>query len=96
MKKDLISWGICGFETILTISQTNEVFQIVQIILTCISTLIVMAFTIWKWYKKAKEDGVITPDEIDEVIDELKGEKDNGKNKQTKRTNASDSGQDRR
>ena len=43
-----------------------------------------MAFTIWKWWKKAKKDGKIDDDEVDELIDKVnnviddkkKGDKD--------------------
>lgn len=52
---------------VATVAQTNEVFQMVQIIITSVSALVVLAFNIWKWYKKAKADKKITDDEIDEL-----------------------------
>lgn len=77
MYKDSIAgFSICGFETVLTVTQTNEVFQTASIILTCISTSLVIAYTIWKWWKNAtKEDSdggkKITPDEVDELFDDI-------------------------
>lgn len=42
---------------ICTIAQTNEIFTI--------------AFTIYKWYNKAKEDGKITKEEIEDLADDI-------------------------
>lgn len=57
---------------VLTAVQTQEVFQIINLVLTCLSTLIVIFFTIWKWWKNAKADGTITSEEIQEGIDIVK------------------------
>lgn len=75
-----------------TVAQTKEIFQIVSLGVTILSVLLSLSFTLYKWYKTAKADGHITPDEvadavkktadaIDEVkdaVDSVKGE-DNGK-----------------
>jgi len=62
--------------TTLTIVQTNELFQLISLIITCIAGALSVAITtinlvgkVSKWYKKAKSDGKITNDEIDEGID---------------------------
>jgi len=60
---------------VATIAQTNEVFQLVQIILTCVSAAVILAFNIWKWYKKAKADGKIDEKEIDELENIINKEK---------------------
>ena len=52
-----------------TITQTNEVLQVVQIAITCIAAAVSLAYTLWKWYKKAKEDGKIDKKEQEECID---------------------------
>lgn len=57
---------------VFTALQTNELFQIIQLILTCVSVLITILYSLWSWYKKAKADGKITIDEIDEPIQILK------------------------
>lgn len=59
------------FGGVMTVTQTNEIFQIIQAILTIVGLLITIAYTIWKWYKKASKDGKITVDEVDELFDEL-------------------------
>ena len=72
MKHDeVIGWVGSGISTILTISQTNEVFQLIQIILTSIAVLVSIAYTIWKWRKNAKKDGKITSDEVDELFEDI-------------------------
>lgn len=71
MRDTVAGFSVCGFETILTVTQTNEVFQTIQIILTCLSTALVIAYTIWKWYKNAKKDGKITKSEVDELFDDI-------------------------
>jgi len=56
---------------IFTIVQTNEVFQFVMLILSIMSTLFTLAFTIYKWYNKAKEDGKITRQEIEDLAEDI-------------------------
>ena len=64
---DFISWTGSIFGGILTALQTDQVFQYISLGLTILSTLVAIAFTIWKWWKKAKEDGKITKEEVDEL-----------------------------
>lgn len=72
MKHDeIVGWVGSGISTILTVAQTNEIFQLIQIILTSIAVLVSFAYTIWKWYKNAKKDGKITSNEIDELFDDI-------------------------
>lgn len=40
-----------------------------------------IAFTCWKWYHVAKEDGVITKDEVEDLIDQVQDEIDKTKKK---------------
>lgn len=78
--------GVTGtaIETVLAVSQTNEILQNIQIILACITFVITALYTIWQWYKKAKSkdsDGGenITPKELEELADKIKKEtKDDG------------------
>lgn len=72
MKRDeIVGWVGSGISTVLTISQTNEVFQLIQIILTSIAVLVSIAYTIWKWRKNAKKDGKITSDEVDDLFEDI-------------------------
>lgn len=81
---DFLSWTGSAFGTILTALQTNEVFQYISLALTILSTLVAIAFTIYKWWKKANEDGKITPEEIDELGKDIKDSLKKGENKDEK------------
>ena len=59
-----ILFAIMGLSTI---SQANEVFQLIQIIVTTVAAVVVLALNIIAWYKRAKKDGKIDADEIDEL-----------------------------
>ena len=69
---DFLSWSGTIFGTIFTALQTNEVFQYISLGITILSSLLAIAFTIYKWWKKANEDGKITPEEIEELGNDLK------------------------
>ena len=74
MKHDeLVGWGGTVFGSVSTMLQTNEQLQLIQAILSIIALFVTMAYTLWKWYKKASKDGKITEDEVDELFDDLKG-----------------------
>lgn len=55
----------------MTAVQSNEIFQLVSLILTCISITFSMIFTLWKWYHTATADGKIDKKEIDELMNEI-------------------------
>lgn len=57
----------CGIGAVLTVVQTNEVFQLVSLILTCIATAVAIGFTIYKWVKAATADGKIDEKELEEL-----------------------------
>lgn len=59
-----ISW-------VLTITQANEIFELIQIIFSCLVSFITIIYIIYKWYKRASEDGKITAEEIDELKKEV-------------------------
>lgn len=69
MKSHIINTTCIALQSLLTLSQTDEVFRIVSLVLTIISALIVLIRNILDWYNKAKQDGKIDKDEIKEVID---------------------------
>ena len=66
--------GIVGnsIAAIFTAVQQNQILQTISFILTSVSVIITIAFTIYNWYRKAKADGKITPDEIKDLHDDLK------------------------
>ena len=82
MKHDeIVGFTGSGISTVLTITQTNEVFQTVQLIFSILAFLVTIAYTVWKWYKKAKQDGKITPEEVEELFDNLKNNINEEENK---------------
>ena len=83
MKTDLIVIGSSSIiQTICGITQTNEVFQRIQIIVAIISGVMAGIYygakfliKLIKWFKKAKKDGKITIEELDEldnIVDTIK------------------------
>ena len=62
-------WIGSGISAVLTIVQTNEVFQIISLVLTILTTLLTFIFTIYKWIKMSKEDGKIDENEIKQGIE---------------------------
>ena len=77
MQKDGIVFGsIAALETMVTVSQTNEVFQTIQIIISALAGAVALAYTIWRWYRNAKKDGKITPDEVDNLFEQITKKED--------------------
>ena len=77
---NVLEWVGNSIAVIFTAIQDNQIFQIISFVLTTLSVILTIAFTIYKWYNKAKEDGKITPEEIDELADDLENIK-KGNNK---------------
>lgn len=77
-----ISWLANGGGVIFTIIQTNQIFQIVSLILTCIATLLSITITIYNLVKKAKA-GKLSVDDLEKAKEEIErlkeqlGEKQN-------------------
>ena len=77
MEKDGLVFGsIAVLETMVTVSQTNEVFQTIQIIISALAGAVALAYTIWRWYRNAKKDGKITPDEVDNLFEQITKKED--------------------
>ena len=83
MKTDWIVIGSSAMiQTICGITQTNELFQRIQIIVGIISGAMAGLYycskfiiKLVKWFKKAKKDGKIDNEELDElgeIIDEMR------------------------
>jgi membrane protein implicated in regulation of membrane protease activity len=81
--KDTIVYGSVGIvETVVTVAQTNEVLQTVQIIISCVAGAFAIAYTIWKWYKRATSKDSpggekITKEEVGDLITDVKEEASN-------------------
>lgn len=77
---------INAFTIVIAFLQTNEVFQIIELSLSILTSCVLICYRVWKWYKAAKADGKITRDEIgegvqiivegkDEIADKINGRK---------------------
>ena len=79
MKEHLDILGI-GIQAILTAVQTDEVLRWVAFGFTIFSVILNIAYNIWRWWKKSKEDGKISMNEVDELVDIVKDGSDTLKN----------------
>lgn len=71
MKEHLDILGI-GLQAIFTAIQTDEVLRRISFGFTLVSVILTIAYNIWRWYRKSKEDGKISMDEVDELVDIVK------------------------
>ena len=80
---NILSWVTSAF-TFLTAGLAQDITQLILLILGVLSTLVSLAYTVWKWYRKAHQDGKITEEEIDELVDnvhdKIGGDKDESSN----------------
>lgn len=58
---------------VLAILQSNEVFQIIEFVLSIIVSIVLLIYRIWKWWKDANKDGKITKEEIEDGINIVVG-----------------------
>lgn len=52
---------------VFTLTQSNETYQTISLILTIVATFLTICYTIYRWIKEAKKDGQITEDEIEDI-----------------------------
>ena len=71
MKEHLDILGI-GLQAIFTAIQTDEVLRWISFGFTLVSVILTIAYNIWRWWRKSKEDGKISMDEVDELVDIVK------------------------
>ena len=65
--------GVVGSSVswVLTATQVNEVFEIIQICFSIAVSLITILYIVYKWYKRATADGKITEEELEELKKEV-------------------------
>lgn len=66
--KNIGSWVGNAFATVFTALQTDTIFRIISGVLTVISILVSLSFSIYNWHKEAKKDGKISKEEIAELV----------------------------
>ena len=70
MSKDIVGGAVgTGISAVGTGLQTQEVLQIVSLIITIAGGLLTIFMALRTWYKEAKKDGKIDADEIKEAGD---------------------------
>lgn len=74
MLYDNLYTGANGLIYIQAALSMGTIFGWIQLGLAIIMSIVGIAYRIWTWYKKAKEDGKITMEEIKQLIDENKDE----------------------
>lgn len=70
MKRELITATIgTTFGIVGTATQTNEVLETISLVITIIGAIFsFIVVPLINWYRSAKKDGKITPDEIQEGV----------------------------
>ena len=72
MQEKIIGSGATLLSWATTIAQANEVFRLIQLILSIIcSALVITTTIIIPWYKHAKKDGKITADEVEDLLGKI-------------------------
>ena len=70
-----------GTSAVGTALQTNEVLQTISLIITILGGIVsLIVLPLLNWYNKAKKDGKITPEEINEGVKTLQEGLDGVKN----------------
>lgn len=65
-----ISTGLVSLG-LVPLTSTSEVFQIIQMSLAIISLIVSLVFRVSTKLKEAKKDGIITHDEVKDIIDDV-------------------------
>ena len=66
---DYFAIGGNALTYVLSVTQANEILQIVSFVFSIITSCLIVGLKLWGWWKEAKKDGKITKEEIDEAID---------------------------
>lgn len=82
------SWIASAITGVLSVASVEEVTRIILLIMGIVSGCFSLAYNIYCWYKRAKADGKITSEEIDEVVDITK----DGIKKITEKSDEQDTG----
>lgn len=66
--RDFIELGGNAVMYALTFTNTKELFEIISLGLSILISLLIIISKVISWMKKAKEDGKITKEELDEGV----------------------------
>lgn len=66
---EIISYIGNIFTYMIAFVQSNEIIQWIELILSIIVSVVLLAYRLWRWWTEANKDGKITKDEIKDGID---------------------------
>lgn len=66
---ELVSWPINALTYALAYIQANEVMQVIEFVLAILTSIVLLLYRLYVWYKEAKKDGKIDKEEIKQGID---------------------------
>lgn len=69
--KDLLQFAGNGLQYLITWTQVEEVARIIGLVLSIMISVLIIIDKVITWWKKAKADGKITKDEIDELAHDV-------------------------
>ena len=69
---EAVTYVANGFTYFLVLSHANETFQIIELVLALLTSVVLLIYRLWKWWKEAKKDGKITSEELKDGINILK------------------------
>lgn len=70
--KDGVEIGGNGLQYLISVAQVEDVLRLLGIILSVIISILIIIDKVIAWHKRAKEDGKITEDEIQEGVNIIK------------------------
>lgn len=62
-KNEVVSTAFNGLSYLSAFVQENEILQIIGFVLSILTSLILIAYRVWKWWKEASADGKINNEE---------------------------------
>ena len=71
MKNNYTTETLNAFQYLATTLQENPILKWVQLGLSILTSVILIGYRLWKWWREAKKDGKIDDKEIDEGLDIL-------------------------
>ena len=71
MKNNYTTEALNVFQYLATALQDNPVLKWVQLGLSILTSVILIGYRLWKWYREAKKDGKIDDKEIEDGIEIL-------------------------
>ena len=66
MKNNYICESINALQYALATIQDNPIWQGIQLGLSILTSIVLIAYRLWKWHNEATKDGKITKDEVEE------------------------------